>query len=289
MKLSTLVSFLALSASVVSAFNKIVAYGDSYTDNGNDYLHSGFPSTPPYWEGRFSNGPTWLEYVDEKLTGIDIVNVCNGGSTLNNADVYSAFNGWIVPGFQQQVLTTYVNGTSEDLYLLFHGHNDMFSLARPDLYNIVNKNYTKEAAAANFVKGAELLVNMYGAKNFLIINLSPFDQWPAVPEDKKQQVGQTVVDFNSLVKDMTPKALPNATVNFLDLHSWMEGKLAHPESLGLETSNGPCVWGIGNTTACKDPEKHFFWDSYHPSKAVHAALGSWTFEQIVDLYNITLH
>lgn len=43
MKLSALVPCLALSATAVSAFNKIIAYGDSYTDNGNDYLHSGFP------------------------------------------------------------------------------------------------------------------------------------------------------------------------------------------------------------------------------------------------------
>ena len=284
MKLFTLV----LSATAVSAFDKIIVYGDNYSDNGNDYLFSGFPSSPLYWEGRFSNGPVWIELVNENLTGIEIVNVCNGGSTLNNQDVYSEFNGWIVPGFQQQVLTTFVNGTSDDLYLLFHGHNDMISLALPDQYAIINVNYTKEAAAANFVKGAELLVHMYGAKNFLIINLSPFDKWPIVPDNKKKEVGQMIVDFNTLVKDMTPKALPNATFNFLDLHSWMEDKLAHPESVGQKTANGPCAWGIGNTTACDDPKKHFFWDSYHPSKEVHAALGAWALERIVDLYNIKL-
>ncbi|KAI8645657.1 GDSL lipase/esterase [Parasitella parasitica] len=289
MKLSTIVLFLTLTATTVSAFDKIIAYGDSYSDNGNDYLHSKFPPAPPYWEGRFSNGPTWLEHVNENLTGIEIVNVCNGGATLNNADVYSEFNGWIVPGFIQQVLTTFVNGTSDDLYLLFHGHNDMISIARPDQYNVVNKNYTKEAAAANFVKGTKLLVDLYGAKNFLIINLSPFDKWPVIPESEKEQVGQMVVDFNALVKEMTPKALPNATIKFLDIHGWMEDKLAHPESVGQSNSNGPCAWGIGNTTACSDPEKHFFWDSYHPSKEVHAALGAWAFKQIVDLYNIKLN
>lgn len=43
MKLTALLPFLALSATAVSAFDKIIAYADSFTDNGNDYRASKFP------------------------------------------------------------------------------------------------------------------------------------------------------------------------------------------------------------------------------------------------------
>lgn len=43
MKLTALLPALALSATAVSAFDKIIAYADSFTDNGNDYRASKFP------------------------------------------------------------------------------------------------------------------------------------------------------------------------------------------------------------------------------------------------------
>jgi hypothetical protein len=63
MRLIFFIPLAALSVSAVSAFDKIIAFADSFTDNGNDYNHSQFPVSPPYYEGRFSNGPTWLEHI----------------------------------------------------------------------------------------------------------------------------------------------------------------------------------------------------------------------------------
>lgn len=41
---------------------RIVAFGDSLTDNGNRKATTGNPGAP-YFNGRFSNGPTWVEIV----------------------------------------------------------------------------------------------------------------------------------------------------------------------------------------------------------------------------------
>jgi phospholipase/lecithinase/hemolysin len=43
----------------------LIVFGDSYSDNGNTYRssHSTYPFSPAYWEGRFSNGPVWVEYL----------------------------------------------------------------------------------------------------------------------------------------------------------------------------------------------------------------------------------
>src|SRR5262245_4760808 len=45
--------------------NKTIFFGDSLSDDGNLYsllLHL-VPKSPPYFEGRFSNGPTWAEHL----------------------------------------------------------------------------------------------------------------------------------------------------------------------------------------------------------------------------------
>ena len=51
MKLLSLapLSFVAFTA--VSAIDRIIAYGDSFTDNGNVYRHSSFPPSPPNYKG----------------------------------------------------------------------------------------------------------------------------------------------------------------------------------------------------------------------------------------------
>ncbi|EPB91672.1 hypothetical protein HMPREF1544_01382 [Mucor circinelloides 1006PhL] len=289
MKLTALLPFLALSATAVSAFDKIIAYADSFTDNGNDYRASKFPPSPPYWEGRFSNGPTWLEYVNMNLTGIEIINNGHGGATTNNAQVYSSFNEYIVPGLKEQILTTYVNGTADDLYLIYIGYNDLNAIVNPDQYVLVDKNYTKEKICQNIVDSVELLVNMYGANNFLVMSVPPFDQWPVVKDEDKQSAKKLIDDYNALVVSELPKNHPSVNFQFLDDNAWFVEQLKNPENVGQQTSNGPCAWGIGNTTACDDPENHFFWDSYHPSKEVHAAFGAWATEQIKSMYNIKLN
>src|SRR5580693_7183057 len=55
-------ALLAARPSSGFAFTALVTFGDSYTDTGNA------PSSPPdYYDGRFSNGPLWVEYLSQQL------------------------------------------------------------------------------------------------------------------------------------------------------------------------------------------------------------------------------
>src|SRR4029453_12923135 len=48
-------------------FSRIIVFGDSLSDTGNFYhLTGGFPPAP-YANGRFSNGPLWIEYLADDL------------------------------------------------------------------------------------------------------------------------------------------------------------------------------------------------------------------------------
>lgn len=50
-------------------FKTLFAFGDSLSDAGNDYYVDGGtdPISPPYSQGRFSNGPTWVEDLSQML------------------------------------------------------------------------------------------------------------------------------------------------------------------------------------------------------------------------------
>ncbi|KAI8085761.1 SGNH hydrolase-type esterase domain-containing protein [Gilbertella persicaria] len=286
MKALSLFSVLSLTVASVSAFDRIIAYADSFTDNGNDYRHSQFPPSPPNYQGRFSNGPTWLEYVAQNLSDYTVINNGYGGATTNNGDVYSLFNGFTVPGLLQQIETIEVNGTSDDLYLIYIGYNDLNSILNPDQYQVVNKNYTKEKVADNVITGVKNLIEKYNAQQFLILNVPPFEYWPVIPEDNKEYAKQFIQDYNTLVKQALEDEIQDAELTILDDHRWFLGQLENPERLGLSITNGPCSYGLGNTTICDDPETHFFWDSYHPEAKVHEALGAWATDQMKALYNI---
>ena len=66
---SILLAFVALvpgwatADGLPRAFEQIVVFGDSLSDNGNQYKNTGQPPSPPYYNGRFSNGPTWSRVI----------------------------------------------------------------------------------------------------------------------------------------------------------------------------------------------------------------------------------
>jgi len=72
-----------------SDYNRVVSFGDSLSDNGN-LAHNippfaGAPFLPGYFDGRFSNGPTWIELL------------ANAAKSTNPDSSMNRF--WATPGF----------------------------------------------------------------------------------------------------------------------------------------------------------------------------------------------
>ncbi|WGL59771.1 SGNH/GDSL hydrolase family protein [Pigmentibacter sp. JX0631] len=119
-----------------SQFNSVVIFGDSLSDTGNvdllsratkDIPGSGvskaYPVSPPYKEGRFSNGKIWVDKLlkDLKLSppsahdcffNINTNRACNfavgGSTTSNNKNLENDFFKRINDLFKNEVITNYL-------------------------------------------------------------------------------------------------------------------------------------------------------------------------------------
>ena len=63
--LATVGAFLFSGIVAATPLHNVVVFGDSLSDNGNLYelMRHQLPPSPPYFEGRFSNGPVWIEHL----------------------------------------------------------------------------------------------------------------------------------------------------------------------------------------------------------------------------------
>ena len=64
------------------SFQNLVVFGDSLSDNGNTFISVGLPKAP-YYDGRWTNGPNWVDYFSQ-LAGIPDVSAFlrNGGTNF---------------------------------------------------------------------------------------------------------------------------------------------------------------------------------------------------------------
>jgi phospholipase/lecithinase/hemolysin len=166
-----LASLIALPASAdePATYNQIVVFGDSLSDNGNLYRTALglMPKSPPYYQGRFSNGPTWADFAAKYFTdkhNVTLENYAVGGETVY---LHNPFEGFLPYTFGNSVDSYYLHTIFKDkshtLFIVWLGANDYLNGAKDpeqittDVVNTIQKNIDSLIAS--------------GAKNFLILNL----------------------------------------------------------------------------------------------------------------------
>ncbi|KAH8548784.1 hypothetical protein BGW37DRAFT_469769 [Umbelopsis sp. PMI_123] len=210
------------------------------------------PTISPFYNGRFTNGPIWLEEVAKLIPNTTIINRGLGASTTDDSYDYSDYN-FKVSGLLQEIADDSLPGNENSLFIIYTGYNDLNSIINPHQYNITTP-FTENITSDNIMKDAD-----------------------------KAKANELITSYNSLLKSKLNK-LTGVEIKMADIRTWFEAAIANPEQFGLRTDNGPCVSGFDNPTECSDRDTHFFWDPYHPEAKVHKALGQWTTKLIAQLY-----
>ena len=142
-----------------TTIDSIVAFGDSMSDSGNLFSYTGHPPAPYYYEGRFSNGPLWVEYLAETLDS-PLDNRAFGGATTGDYNYATGKNVW---GLKWQIDTYLTQSPVFDadiLYTIWAGGNDYFT----DPYSDPSVSVGNIGYALNRLSNA-------GAHNILVVSV----------------------------------------------------------------------------------------------------------------------
>lgn len=298
--------------------DQIVVFGDSLSDNGNilsltKKFHKIFPSVPiipkdpPYYQGRFTNGPVWIDDLASAMN-VPLIDYAYGGAwaePLKDSRLMIPFGiGMQVNSYLVRYLTDRHKG--DHLYVIWAGGND-YAEGREDI----------DYATTNTVASIESQIDWltyYGAKNILILNLPDLSIVPEVQKkgpDSIQQVQKLITMHNSkLVKMVAEQQAkhPDLKIIFADITPYFNEVYNNPEKYNIHDTTTPCYAGDyslrsllaqreiaaareqnidilrspslrtaytmskladSGVEACTNPDEHMFWDQIHPTRVLH--------------------
>lgn len=275
---------LATASLTASAYNSVVAFGDSLSDNGNLLSATGglIPLTGAYWNGRFSNGKAAVEVLAEQL-GVGLVDLAYGGAGTGFSNPQFLGTELEPTGIRSQV-AGYLSATgghadASSLYFVWGGPNDFLvalDAPSPDFGSIIL------GGAQNLVSSVDQLYNA-GARSFLLPLMPDLGATPrALALNATLPGASTGLSFLSLVFNSTLSSAytawgaehPDAHLTLFDTFTRQHVLLAAASGGGMDITT-PCYTGgpasVG--TLCANPNQHFYWDDIHPSALVHQSLG----------------
>lgn len=250
-------STLALAG---TAYNGLVVYGDSLSDNGNLYGAIGYPP-PPYWNGRFSNGPVAAEQLASNL-GLPpaaLFDFAWGGATTGVGNVadggtQTTFGALGLPGMLTQYAGTVGNITPQlaasGLFMIWGGANDFSSNGL--------STHTADVAVQdilNIVAGLQA----HGVQHIFVPGLPDLGKTPRFVKNGIGGIGtQLSLYFNAeLVAGLAGKG-----VTYFDTFTFMDTVIANPGAYGFTDVKDPCFDGVN---VCATPGSYLFWDDLHPT------------------------
>ena len=148
------------------------------------------PPSPPDYQGRFSDGPVWIERLADKL---DLTIAANGRDpyqiTANNFAVGGSQNAVDVPVFLLGTLPsmlTQVDGflssvpapPADALYVLYGGYNDLQKAADPEEAFTASQREEIVRDAVDALQLATENLIAAGARQFLLPNLADLSLTP---------------------------------------------------------------------------------------------------------------
>ncbi|MDZ8241174.1 MAG: SGNH/GDSL hydrolase family protein [Nostoc sp. ChiQUE01a] len=280
-----LFSFMLTPKASAASFDQLYVFGDSLSDTGNIYKATGktFPLSPPNFEGRFSNGPVWVDYLGDQLglkptlvSDIDFttipptpfptqgINFAFGGSSsgLGNAFVPDPN----LPGVLKQVLgfaaTLQANNQTADpdaLYTLWAGANDLFFVNSEDSTTPI----TNISLALNTLVGV-------GAKNIIVFNLPDLGQLPAakINDRNPTTLSKSVSEFNLSLAGTVSALSQNPNLNIISVDTFSLFNQA--SAFGFTNVTESC---LSRPDICNPVENKFLvWDGFHPTTAAHKVI-----------------
>jgi len=292
---------LVVDASV--PFHHMVIFGDSLSDNGNSYERTQHfvPQTPPYFQGRFSDGPVWAELLAQTLSPdasfLQDYALGGAGVTAEDEDI----DGLFTLGNQ---VKDYLNQSNQvvredDLFVIWIGANNYLIL--PD-----DEKETVETVKLGTANALDKLLAA-GAKNFIVINLPELSKTPfaqSLSEEDFDKISRYTLKHNQMLDKLIAdyqKEYPDVHWKLYDIHTMFNKVLVSPESYGFSNVSDTCfeedlsaslkmrpvirmekLYNIEPPSGCED---YLFFDPVHPTAKAHRIMAMEILNDLADIFN----
>lgn len=275
-----------------SLFSDIVVFGDSLSDVGNIYnvALNLYPASP-YWNGRFSNGPVWVEGVAQGL-GLDAStpfleggqNYAFGGAEtgFDNPPLQSIIGDAGRSGISSQVVVHAIFGNSspDDLFVLWGGSNDL-----------LNGQIDPWIPAVNMVSNIAFLKAYTEANHFLVPNLPPLGQTPGHVGTAREQIldqrAQLYNQYLDAVLDWVQAVWPQTQIYRVDMFGFFLEMLSDPAALGLTNVTEP-AYNQDSGQIVSNVDEYLFWDNIHPTRRGHQLIADAALASLPDVISPAL-
>ncbi len=247
-------------------YSAVVAYGDSYTDNGNLYRLIGYPGWP-YWQGRASNGPVAVEILAGGGLGfIPLLDDAWGGATTGIGDLIDGGTTTQLGTLGLPGMTTQFNRSKGSLTPVLL-HSALFFV-----WGSINDFGQMTTAVAD-----QAVANVVGIATSLQRFRAQFIFVPGIPDmgllPYYRRQGPGVANRASFISNYfnhkLAASLPDGVL-FYDTAALFRDIVAHPGSYQFNNVTDACYY---NGQICSQPDQYLFWDSFHPSAHAHRILG----------------
>jgi phospholipase/lecithinase/hemolysin len=259
---------------VPSGLAEIVAFGDSYVDTGNIFVASGgsFPASPPYYAGRFSNGPVWVERLAADF-GLPAPTPSQAGG-LNYAwgGAETGLDGLSTHG-------TPNIGTQIGSFLSAHPrlHANQLVVIDGGIADLLFGQTDPSVPASNLATEITTLAHA-GGRYFLVSNLPPVGDLPAINgQPARDTLNVLSAQFNSLLaqQENDLERSLQITIFRLDLGGLVQNMVNAPASFGFSNVTGQALHAkMGEAgPVVPNPDEYLFWDEFHFTRVAHQIIG----------------
>lgn len=272
----------------------ITFFGDSFTDTGNGdilsqlLLGTDLTPSPPYYDGRISNGLNWADYLAASFgrptdalpsrlpVPINGNNYAIGTATTGLTGVANLPIGMLAQYAGQQTKVLDPTG----LYVIFGGANDLRAAAG---LNPLDRALAIQTAVGNIGAIAKGLY-LQGARNFLIPLLPDIGKAPAsLGQPDGPILTASTTQFNFLLSQGIAQAagmLGGSNFMSLNLNNLFTNIL-------IDAANGGVNYGLTNTTVpclftLAPCSSAVFADDLHPTTRVHQLIADAAYNRVVN-------
>lgn len=267
-------------------FSDLFVFGDSLVDAGNARIarlaSGGADPAPPslgYVQGRFSNGPTFADFLSQDLFGANTTASLAGGRNFSVGGAqFSEVAGDASPSFLEQIDVFRASGLSlsaDSLVLVTFGGNDV----RREVANLATvPAYAPDLTPTLAAFGAGLNeLFALGARNVRVTGLPDVGQIPAITAlgVPALSVAGTQLSFglNQALGAQTA-GLAGQTgydLRFFDLFGYQQALYADPGAFGLPPLDTvrACLTVPGAAPGC---DGFVYFDPIHPTSQIHRVI-----------------